>query len=190
MTARELVPLRHMALAVALGEHARQVRELRPNWHPRIAEYWRNLDPPLDIAGMKNPPPWCAVFVQFVYDLAAAKFGVTNPLNDVPLEAYVQSYVDLALKRGWVIAAEQADAGDLVCYSFGGRRFDHIGLLIVPPVGGRFETVEGNTPGTADGDQRGAGRGLDGVHRKVRRMTVGRPIFIRPVTASVKARAA
>lgn len=115
------------------------------NRGPRIREYLENTDPPINIAA-----PWCAAAVQYWSDAAARVLGVENPLDAVRLEAYVQSYHDHFAPDGIVTAAE-AEPGDLVLYSFGGQRWDHIGLVAQAPTDSTVWSVEGNT---SDANQR------------------------------------
>lgn len=179
----EIFSVGELALEVALQEAARRVREEAANYSERIRTYWLSLDPPLDIRSVIPRPPWCAVFVQFCWDVSAELLHTRNPLNDVPLEALVQSYHDLAIARGWIIPAHEATRGDLVFYAWHGqRRYDHIGMVeIGPGYLNTFRTAEGNTPPADDGDQSGKGvTAADGLYRKKRRMTVGSPVFARP----------
>lgn len=142
--------LSQVALGVALAEADRGTRETDgPNEGPRIREYLANVDPPIHHAA-----PWCAAAVQYWADLAAHQLGMDNPLDEVRLEALVQSYADWAHWSGGRVWAHQVEPGDLVLYSFGGRRFDHIGIVVRPPdEAGRFLAVEGNTD--ADGGREG-----------------------------------
>lgn len=136
--------LRERTLGFALSELDQGVHEVpgKPNTGPRIKQYLANIDPPIAAAA-----PWCAAYVQYCADLVAKFSLLKNPLDDVKLEAYVQSYFDWAAKAGTVVSAEKALPGDLVLYSFGKQRFDHIGFLLDPGVGedGAFRAVEGNT---------------------------------------------
>jgi len=181
-TRLEVFSLAALALEIAVQEEERSVREVETNDSERIREYWLAIDPPLDIRGLKQRPPWCAVFVQYCWDVAARLLHVPNPLDEVALEAYVPSYVELAQRRGWVVPIQEALPGDLVAFSFGGARFDHIGLVRLAPAHSPvFYTVEGNTPGVATGDQTGkSARAVDGVHTKKRRSHIADPCFIRP----------
>lgn len=169
--------LRHVALGVALREESRGVRESKPNWGEDVKEYLANCDPPITV-----PAPWCAAFVQFCADVACrglrqGRLELVNPLDEVQLEALVQSYVDKARQRGWVIPAHAADAGDLVAFQFGhGQRFDHIGILLRPPAiyGATIEvvSVDGNT------DDAGGREGVK-VAVKKRKVPAGKVVFIR-----------
>lgn len=178
-------PLAKVALDIAIQEAIRGVLEATPNFSPRIREYWLGQDPPIDIAKLASRPPWCAVFIQFCWDQAARIQGVKNPLDDVKLEAYVADYVRLARERRWIVPPSEVRPGDIVAFSFGGLRYDHIGIVrLFDPGSPTFATIEGNTPGTQTGDQTGKSlKALDGVHTKKRRIHLARPLFFRPVPA-------
>ena len=155
-----------VTLGVALAEADHKVREEGGNNNgPRIRQY-------LDNAGIAVPAPWCAAFVQYCSDVAARGLGVPNPLDAVKLEALVQSYADEFAHQ--VVDPWSARPGDLVCFSFGGERWDHIGVIAQPPVGQSFWTVEGNTSTT---DQRDG----DSVSVKPRTLDTGtrEPLFLR-----------
>lgn len=153
--------LRPIAVGVALQEAARGVKEDSPNWSRDIRAYLLNCEPKIH-----TPVPWCAAFVQYVTDVACRRSGIVNPLDAVKREAYVPDYFDLAKDRGWVIPDTMANMGDLVIFQFnvGPRRWNHIGLVHLPPdKHGKFTTVEGNT-GDPSQDQRDG----DGVYVKER----------------------
>lgn len=158
--------LSYTTLGVAACDADHKVREEGGNNRgARIRQY-------LDNAGIAQPAPWCAAFVQYCADVAARTLGVPNPLDAVKLEAYVQSYAD-QFKTQEVTEA-QAQPGDLVLFSFGGERWDHIGIVAQAPVRGTFWVVEGNT---GDVNQRDG----DGVYVKPRTMKTGKraPLFLR-----------
>ena len=155
-----------VTLGVALAEADHHVREEGGNNKgPRIRQY-------LDNAGIAVPAPWCAAFVQYCSDVAARGLGIPNPLDAVRLEAYVQSYADEFAHA--VVDPWSARPGDLVCFSFGGERWDHIGVVVQVSVGQTFWSVEGNT--SVDNDRDG-----DGVAVKPRTLTTGErePLFLR-----------
>ena len=172
---RKLLPLQMAALAYAQDELAKGVEETSPNDSPAIRAY-------LAEAGIEVPAPWCAAFVNWCARKAADAHGVHSPLEDVPLEALVQSYVDYGQRHGWIIDDEQADAvkpGDLFCLWYphlnGGRgRYGHIGFVREVPAlhdGERFGTIEGNS--NTDGSREGTK-----VVAKQRPVT-GRTLFLR-----------
>lgn len=150
--------IRAATLGFAIAEVDHGVREEGGNNRgPRVDDYLANTDPPIHTAA-----PWCAAFVQYVSDVVCNFLGAGNPLDMVRLEAYVQSYYDWASEGGKLVAPDAAEPGDLVLFSFGGERYDHVGfLLAVPNADGTFPTIEGNT-----GDR--SARDGDGVFRKIR----------------------
>jgi hypothetical protein len=157
-----------VALGVALGDVDHGViEEGGPNAGPRVRAYLKHCDPPINVAA-----PWCAAFAQYVSDVAADALDIQNPLNDVKLEAYVQSYHEWAKATGTIVDVAQAQPGDLILYNFGGHRWDHIGIVLRALRGGKIAAVEGNTsPGVgASAEERE--RDGDGVYVKVR--TIGR----------------
>lgn len=118
------------------------------NSGPQIRAFALNADPPIH-----ESVPWCALAVQKWSDVGAKALGVDNPLDEVRLEAYVQNYYD-TLKH-LEIEGQYAECGDLVLYSFGGKRWDHIGLVVrAPEHDGSMVCVEGNTSSESqrDGD--------------------------------------
>lgn len=145
------IALRFGALGVLLGHVAIGVREQGGNNRGAvIKQYLASCDPPLPEGN-----PWCAAVIQFATDVTAKGLGTRNPLDDVKLEAYVQSYVDWAIGKKKEVSWFQTSIGDLVCFSFGGSRYDHIGMVLsVPDRQGRFKTIEGNTSDSSqrDGD--------------------------------------
>lgn len=165
--------LAEVALAVAIGDLARNVREQGgENQGPEVQEYLAN-------AGIPVPAAWCAAAVQFWTDQGARVVGVSNPLDAVEREALVADYVTLAEERGWIVGPEQVSRGDLMCFRFGSTgRWNHIGIVMDPPVRlappgtwGKVRTIEGNT------NQAGSREG-DGVFSKMRSVRDGRVCFI------------
>lgn len=160
--------IHHVALGVALRDADNRVQEEGGNNRgPWIRQYLDNVDPPIAIAA-----PWCAAFVQYCSDVAARALGIPNPLDDVKHEALVQSYADWFTHA--VVDPWSAEPGDLVLFSFGGERWDHIGFVVQRPTGNGFFTCEGNTG--VDSERDG-----DGVSLKPRLLTDGErePKFIR-----------
>lgn len=157
--------LRERTLQQAIADLNRGVRETRPNWGPRIEQYLKNCEPPINA-----PAAWCAAAVQMWSDEAADALAVANPLDGVKQEALVQSYANWANERQMFVPPEDAEPGDLVIYSFSGTRYDHIGVLWRTPSEwsrkdpGYFFAVEGNTDGTG---------GREGVEVAGRRRRVG-----------------
>jgi hypothetical protein len=162
------VSLRATTLGVALAHVDFGIREDGGNNRgAMIRRYLGNLEPP-----MKEGAPWCAAFVQFCADVAARGRGVSNPLDAVKLEAFVQSYYD-EFRVDVLGPRVLPEPGDLVLFKFNGsERWNHIGLVSQPPVGSVFITVEGNT---GDVSQRDG----DGVYKKPRDSSKYPTCFIR-----------
>jgi hypothetical protein len=133
------------ALEIALAEEGQ--REVgTSNWGNKVTEY-------LKAANVRDPAPWCAAYANWAWEKAAEEMNVDSPLERVPLQAYVQSYVDHGKANGWVIPNADARPGDLFCMWFENlRRYAHIGF-VVKNNGARIETIEGNTnvAGARDG---------------------------------------
>lgn len=165
------ISIQHVALGIALCDADHKVREMGGNNQgPRISEYLQGIDPPINVAA-----PWCAAAVQYWFDLAGRMLGIDNPLDQVRLEAYVQSYYD-SLRDAELPGPELARHGDLALFNFGGSRWDHIGMVVQPPYtrGATFWCVEGNT------NEAGSREG-DGVLVKPRKTDGSYPVtFIRP----------
>lgn len=139
-----------VALGVATCDADHKVKEEGGNNKgPRIFQYLRNVDPPINIAAA-----WCAAALQYWFDVAARTLGVKNPLDGVRLEAYVQSYHDFLMPQH-AVEPNAVLPGDIVMFHFGEERWDHIGIVAVPPNDqGVFFSVEGNTneAGSREGD--------------------------------------
>lgn len=159
------------------GEHI-GVYERARNDGPRIRLM-------LEAAGIDVAAPWCAAACYLWISDACAELGQPNPLEAVPLKALVQSYVNWARENELLIGAPERRPGDLVCFSFGGERYDHIGLLHTADP---LRVVEGNTF-LDDGDddapgQRGEREGYE-VEVKDRRLGYARrTLFIRWTAAN------
>lgn len=141
--------LREITMLVADVQVDKKVREHGSNRGPEVEAY-------LQETGLGPGNPWCAAFVNWCARHAADLLDVPSPLEDVPLQAYVQSYVDFGRKRGWLIPADHARHGDLFCLYYGSLgRYGHIGFVdTVDLINEEFTTLEGNTGsgGTREGD--------------------------------------
>jgi len=146
--------LRLKTLAIARLEVENKIREVGQNKGPRIAEYQKE--------GNTAPgQPYCASFVNWCA-AAAAKilYGDKNksPLEKVPNQAYVQSYVDHFRIRGKIIKdIRQVKPGMLFAlYIPYKHRYGHIGLVdsILSVLDKEYKTAEGNTSdsGTDEGE--------------------------------------
>lgn len=163
--------IRLVALGFAASEADHKVREEGGNNRgPRIRQY-------LDGAGIAVDAPWCAAFVNYCADGAARVLGVPNPLDEVQLEALVQSYHDRF--QGSQVSVAEAQAGDLVLFRFSGSdRWNHIGLVAQPPKPGSttFWSVEGNTSAGVGATDEEREREGDGVYVKPREIGSGYPV--------------
>ena len=98
-------------------------------------------------AGIKPGQPWCAAFVNWAAEQGAKQLGVLSPLEKVPLQGLVQSYVDYGIEHEWVVAYSNVLPGDLFClFDVGLKRYAHIGF-VESKVNNEnaFMTVEGNS---------------------------------------------
>lgn len=87
--------------------------------------------------------PWCAMFVSWVFWHAGSPLPAIRTKRGF---AYVPDARDWAQRNGcWKRGNPQP--GDLVLYSFGGYRPDHVGIVdhLIP---GGVAAIEGNTSGT------------------------------------------
>lgn len=87
--------------------------------------------------------PWCAMFVSYIL----YHTGHAWPIRTSKGFAYVPDGVDAARREGRFHDARWtgAEAMDLIFYSFGGVRPDHVGFVIGRLPDGRWHTLEGNT---------------------------------------------
>lgn len=137
--------LRDQPLRLATLEVAREFYGLEE------AEGHRNLGPGVEWMqkAAKIPPgsPWCAAFLNAAAEVACAIHDVRSPLEEVPLQGYVQSYHEHAEERGWLVGPEEVTRGDLfMIWSRSKVRYAHIGLVTGPPYDGwEYATIEGNT---------------------------------------------
>ena len=129
--------LRLRALEIALTQVG--VKERPSNRGKEVEEYQAE-------AGIHPGDPWCAAFVNWCARRAAAELGVTSALEAVPLQGYVQSYVDHGKQHGWVVKANEVKPGHLFCvYHPSLNRYAHIGFVgEMLPSRTHFTTVEGN----------------------------------------------
>ncbi|HET7545618.1 MAG TPA: hypothetical protein VFK05_37380 [Polyangiaceae bacterium] len=136
------------AVAVARKELATGVfeNEGNDNAGARVDEYER-------LFGLHNQP-WCAMFVYFCYNTAAAKLGTSNPL---PKIAGASALLVWAQRNDKLVT--EPVAGDVLIVKPG----THVGLVTGTPRGGKVPSIEGNTwsHGTADNHR-------DGVYEKSR----------------------
>lgn len=109
-----------------------------------------------------NPGAWCAMFVSWVFAQAGTPLP---PISTSKGFSYTPAAVEWARRHGcWRPRGSYTPkAGDLCFYSFGGRRVDHVGIVIKAIPGGH-QSVEGNTSGS---DPRNGGM-VDVVNRRSR----------------------
>lgn len=161
LVTRSFLPLHLAALEYARDQIG--VREESENWGTEVKDY-------LAAAGIWVPAPWCAAFVNWCAESAARLLGLSSPLEEVVLQAYVQSYFEWAQDGERLISAEEAGPGDLFLLWFPRLgRYGHIGWVDeVREHHGDYLTIEGNT------NAAGAREGLYVMER------------IRPITRAVK----
>ena len=122
--------------------------EGKANWGPKVKEY-------LAAAEIDVPAAWCAAFCNWSAEHAAKSLGVKSPLEQVPLQGYVQSYVDYGKKHGWEVPVREAKRGDLLCiWHQSLNRYGHIALVTGWTKDKKLiTTVEGNS--NTDGSREG-----------------------------------
>lgn len=166
--------LRLKTLEIARGEYQAGVREQGGNNRgPRVSQYQK-------AAGIGSEA-WCAAFVNWCAEQAAASMRVKSPLERVPLQGYCQSYYEHFKKLGFLVKPEEAMPGDLFLLWYqnlnrGKGRYGHIGFVFRnQPDENGFYSIEGNTTlkGTRDSS---AG---DGVNSLFRRYTAKPTVFVR-----------
>lgn len=124
-------------------------------------------------AAVGIPPgsPWCAAFVRYRLERAAAALGTTVP-KSFPDSGWTPDYANWAKANGfWVPVADAQNGvinpriGDLACFYFAAKqRIAHIGIVVQRKDWGVI-TVEGNTGSDDPGE---VNRDGDGVYRKLR----------------------
>jgi hypothetical protein len=121
--------------------------------------------------------PWCAAFVNFCAERAAEALNVISPLESVPLQGYVPSYVSILP----FVTPSEVKPGDLfVVYHADKKRYAHVGFVrSIDLTRNTIRTVEGNSNG-------GGSRDGDGVY-SITRVISPRIRFLR-WTRTVKPR--
>jgi len=166
---RAALPLHLAALSYAsdmIGVTEDKVDGQFGNWGPKVKEF-------LKAANVYQPAPWCAAFVNWCAEQGAYDHQVTSPLEEVPNQAYVPSYMDWATETGKFITPHEAGPGDLFALYFESlKRYAHIGFVLeVNPEEGWLDTIEGNS------NEEGSREGYQVVSR--RRRLVPTTAFIR-----------
>ena len=100
-----------------------------------------------------NFQPWCGSFVMWCANQAGVK---------VPNTVYTPAGADAFKKMDrWADARnDDPTAGDIIYFDFpedGVNRISHVGICVKNNGDGTIQVVEGNTSGTAKGDQRNGG---------------------------------
>lgn len=128
------VSLAEMAITVAREEAQRGVFESdNDNRGDRVDEYER-------LAGMKGQA-WCAMFVYWCYEQAAARMGLKNPMPRIFGAAQLELW---ATREKRVVPAPAA--GDILI-----KEHRHAGLVSGPALStGTFPSIEGNTWANSD----------------------------------------
>ena len=140
---RAMLPLSLAALTYAsdmVGVTEDFINGAWTNWGPEVKEF-------LFAAGITTPAPWCAGFVNWCAEQGAYDKEMTSPLEEVELQAYVQSYAEWALVERRFVPPEEAGTGDLfILYYDNLGRYGHIGFVVeIDLEEGWFTTIEGNT---------------------------------------------
>lgn len=133
---KQLLPLHLVALEVARSMVGTE--ETTANWGPQVRAF-------LAAANVYVPAPWCAGFVNWCAEQAANLKGVPSPLEEVSLQAYVESYYQWAEQDGLLVPPQDVGPGDLfLLYYPSLKRHGHIGFVdeMLP---GAYRTIEGNT---------------------------------------------
>lgn len=140
-------------LAIAAGEEARQVREVPPgsNKGPDVEGYLRSV-------GLGGGHSWCAAFVYWCFEKAAADLGRANPVfKTAGCLAHWNGAPGKGAQRVTSSRA-QADPGllqpGMVFIMDHGGGFGHTGL-VESVAGGMITTLEGNS--NLNGSREGVG---------------------------------
>ena len=150
-------------LAVAAGEIG--VHETSRNRGPRVDEYLRTvgLDP------TKGDYPWCAAFLYFCWETAAADLGVPNPCPKSAralglwAKARPETKIHTFGAEGYVTDPERLRPGAIFVVEHDKGK-GHTGLVLgIDHRTRELETIEGNS--AADGGREGVA-----VVRRVRQM--------------------
>lgn len=134
--------IQEVAVAIGLAEAKRGVFETNnDNRGPDVDAYAALASMPVGLA-------WCAMFVFFCYERAAAQLRVKNPMPRIFGAAQLEAW-GVAQKKTVLTPV----AGDILI-----KEHRHAGLVTGPPVaGGTFPSVEGNTWAHSDAAHRHEG---------------------------------
>lgn len=144
MSYRRNLPFALVALAFA--EDLIGVTEYPNNDGPAVRLILRAAN--IDIAA-----PWCAAFVNAAAEYAQMVKNVPSPLESVPLQGFVHSYVVHGRENGWIYRDRPYPGAIFCLWSSTKQRYAHMGLVGHYIGGGAITTVEGNsnTDGSFDG---------------------------------------
>lgn len=127
-----------------------------------------------------NPGDWCAMFISWCGNEAAAKVGDKNPYAGVESAkgfAYTPSgfahYQGLAAT---VMDTKQGKAGDLVFYDYGMGRISHV-AIIESVSSSNYTTIEGNTTDSAQGRTGNCVARHTHAHNESVFRGIGRPVY-------------
>lgn len=161
---RSWLPLR--AVTLRFAEDMLGVEEIRDNEGEEVEMFQQAAD-------LRPGDPWCAAFVNWCAEQGARLRNETSPLEDVPLQGYVQSYYEYGDEQLWIRSPDEpAGLGDIFLMYFDSKgRYAHMGLVRDPMPGESvFTTVEGNTSADATSGSADDREG-QGVYSKKRHAT-------------------
>lgn len=161
---RQNLPFKLVALAAAndvLG-----IREIGDNRGPSVEVMQR---------AAKIPPgsAWCAALANWGAEYASAVKNLPSPLEDVPLQGYVQSYYEWGVQNDLIVPWGQTEPGDLFLVWHPSKdRYAHLGFVdAVFLDAGQFRTIEGNS------NSSGSREGIE-VAQNTRHVSSGRYVFL------------
>lgn len=99
--------------------------------------------------------PWCAATCNGCAEIAGAKKNVRSPLEDVPLQGFVQAYYEHAVSANWIVPWADVSPGCLFLLYFPRlTRYAHMGF-VRDLQDDSYTTIEGNS--NDDGSRNGWG---------------------------------
>lgn len=122
---------------------------------------------------------WCAMSLSWIFDQAGA-------LDIFPKHAYTPTGAAAFKARGqWTAGTSGLRRGDVVFFDFPGApdRISHVGIVEKVLGTNRFQTLEGNTSGTVNGDQRNGGVYARKIRTSAYIVGYGRPPYATASTA-------
>ncbi len=162
--------LAEKALEIGLAELAAGAGEQGGNNRgPWVKKY-------LALCGLPEGSPWWASFVSLCYRQAADALGVCRPVPPIPC---ARRLYRAAVKVGGVRKPEEAQPGDIICWTRdGGPANGHVGMVVsVDVAGGVIHTLEGNSTPRVER----FGRPLNGDKRRIGIARVDdQPLLVKP----------